>query len=103
MTESCFHKPGPLMFDGNVVENWKRFVQEYYVFITAACGNKSKKTQAYVLLNLAGGEAIEREKSFTYGEAESKDDPECLKQKFGEMCNPQVNVTMDSSVASPTI
>ena len=68
MAESCFHKPGPLVFDGNVSENWRRFVQEYDVFITAACSGKSKKIQAYILLNLAGGEAIEREKSFTYVE-----------------------------------
>ena len=66
MAESCFQKPGALIFDGNVAENWRRFVQEY-VFIALVCGNKSKKTQAYISLNLAGGEAIKREKSFTYG------------------------------------
>ena len=82
-----------LIFDGNVAESWRRFVQEYDVFIAAACGNKSKKTQAYILLNLAGGEVIEREKSFTYSEDESKEDPERLKQKFGELCNPQWNGT----------
>jgi hypothetical protein len=70
-------------------------VQEYEVFIAAACSTKPKKTHAYILLNLAGGEAIEREKSFTYGEGESKEDPECLKRKFGELCNPQANVTME--------
>ena len=95
MAEFCFHKPGPLIFDGNVAESWRRFVQEYEVFIAAACSTKPKKTQAYILLNLAGGEAIEREKSFTYGEGESKEDPECLKRKFGELCNPQANVTME--------
>jgi hypothetical protein len=72
MAEFCFHKPGPLIFDGNVAESWRRFVQEYEVFIAAACSTKPKKTQAYILLNLSGGEAIEREKSFTYGEGESK-------------------------------
>ena len=41
------------------------------------------------------GEAIEREKSFTYGEDETKEDPECLKRKFGELCNPQANITME--------
>ena len=70
-------------------------MQECDVFIAAACSTKPKKTQAYILLNLAGGEAIEREKSITYGESESKEDPECLKRKFGELCNPQANVTME--------
>ena len=68
MAESCFHKPGPLVFDGNVAANWRRLVLEYDVFIAAACSGKSKKIQAYILLNLVGGEAIEREKSFTYVE-----------------------------------
>ena len=78
MAESCFHKPGPLIFDGNIAENWRHFVQEYDVFIAAACSTKPKKTQTYILLNLGGGEAIEREKSFTYGEGESKENLECL-------------------------
>lgn len=65
------------------------------------------KTRAYILLNLAGPEAIERERSFVYaaavpGEngqilspAESREDPECLKRKFREVCNPQQNKTME--------
>ena len=95
MAESSFHSPGPLLFEGNVAKNWKRFVQEYDVFIAAACFGKSKKTQAYILLNLAGSEAIERERTFNYAEGESKEDPECLKRKFAELCNPQTNVTME--------
>ena len=75
-----------------MAESWRRFVQECDVFIAAACSSKPKKTQAYILLNLAGGEAIEREKSFTYGEGESKEDPEFLKRKFGELCNCSVGV-----------
>lgn len=70
---------------------------------------KPAKTRAYILLNLAGPEVIERERSFVYaaevrapGEngailtpAESREDPECLKRKFHEMCNPQQNKTME--------
>ena len=54
---------------------------------------QTKKTQVYILLNLARGEAIEWEKSFTHGKDESKEDPECL--KFGELCIPQTNVTLE--------
>ena len=32
MAESGFQKPGPLSFEGNVAENWRRFVQEYDIF-----------------------------------------------------------------------
>ena len=52
--------------------------------------------QAYILLNLAGSEAIERERSFSYeGEGENREDPECLKVKFAEICSPQTNITME--------
>ena len=71
MADSCFHKPGPLSFEGNVAENWRKFAQEYDIFIAAAHSNETKKVEAYILLNLAGGEAIERERSFCYSDEEN--------------------------------
>ena len=56
---------------------------------------KNNKIQAYILLNLAGGEAIKREKLFTYEESENKEATECLKWKIAEVWNPQTNVTME--------
>ncbi|CAL9695031.1 unnamed protein product [Knipowitschia caucasica] len=105
----CFRRPDPLVFDGNIAENWRVFEQEYDIFVAAAHSDKSARTRAYILLNLAGPEAIERERSFVYAAevrepgddgrvlapAESKEDPECLKRKFREMCNPQTNITME--------
>lgn len=108
MAES-FRRPDPLTFDGNIADNWRIFEQEYDIFIAAAHYDKPAKTRAYILLNLAGPEAIERERSFVYaaevrvpGEngailtpAESREDPECLNRKFREICNPQQNKTME--------
>lgn len=103
----CFRRPDPLSFDGNIADNWRIFEQDYDIFIAAAHHDKPAKTRAYILLNLAGPEAIERERSFVYaaavpGEngqilspAESREDPECLKRKFREVCNPQQNKTME--------
>ncbi len=105
----CFRRPDPLSFEGNVADNCRIFEQEYDIFIAAAHHDKPAKTRAYILLNLAGPEAIERERSFAYaaevrapGEngavltpAESREDPECLKRKFREICNPQQNKTME--------
>ncbi|XP_028443200.1 uncharacterized protein LOC114561391 [Perca flavescens] len=99
-----FRRPDPVVFDGNVAENWRIFEQEYDIFIAAAHSDKPAKTKAYILLNLAGPEAIERERSFVYAAevrapgggdgavvvpAESRENPECLKRKFREVCNPQ--------------
>lgn len=103
-----FRRPDPLIFDGNIAENWRKFELEFDIFIAAAHSDKPEKTKAYILLNLAGPEAIERERSFTYAPAllaadgqdvitpaESREDPECLKRKFREVCNPETNVTME--------
>lgn len=103
-----FCRPDPLIFDVNKAENWRKFELELDIFIAAAHSEKPDKTKAYILLNLARPEAIEREWSFTYapailaanGEdiatpAESREDPEGLKRKFREVCNLETDVTME--------
>ena len=47
-----------------------------------------------MLLNLAGREAIERSRTFEYAEGESMEDPDVLKRKFRELCEPKKNLTM---------
>lgn len=102
-----FRRPDPVVFDENVAENWRVFEREYDIFIAAAHYDKPARTRAYILLNIAGAEAIERERSFVYAAevldadgqvttpAESREDPECLKRKFREICTPQSNRTME--------
>lgn len=107
-----FRRPDPLLFNENIAENWRVFEREYDIFIAAAHYDKPAKTRAYILLNIAGPEAIEREHSVYAAEvrapgvdgapgvvitpAESREDPECLMAKFREICNPQHNSTLDS-------
>ena len=102
-----FRKPDPLRFDGNVAENWRIFELDFDIFIAAAHSSKTKKEQAYILLNIAGREAIEKSRSFTYKPAvtndegaivtpaEDKEDPDVLKKKFRELCSPQKNIIME--------
>ena len=61
-----FRRPDPLIFYENIAENWRIFERNYGIFIAAAHSDKSAKTQAYILLKIAGPEAIEQERSFTY-------------------------------------
>ena len=96
-----------LHLDGNVAENWRRFKQEYQIYIDAGYSDKPKKVQTMILLNLAGREAIEQEHSFVYKpeikaengtvtqEGETRDDPDTLLTKFEEICTPQKNVIME--------
>lgn len=106
-----FRRPDPLVFNENIAENWRIFEQEFDIFIAAAHGDKPRRTQAFIFLNLAGPEAIERERSFVYAQevsvpgendsvviitpAESREDPDCLKRKFREICAPHINITME--------
>lgn len=100
-------KPQPLSFEGNVAESWRTFETEFDIFIEAAYGDKNDRTRAYILLNLAGKEAIEKERTFTYAAeirnddnevvqaAENRESVATLKRKFRELCNPMTNVIME--------
>ncbi len=96
-----------------ILQSWRIFEQEFDIFIAAAHGDKPRRTQAFILLNLAGPEAIEREWSFVYAQemrvpsendsviitlAESREDPDCLKREFREICAPHINITMERQV-----
>ena len=106
MAES-FRKPAQISFEGNSADSWRIFQQEYDIYIQAAHQTASKRTQAFILLNLAGSEAIERERSFSYAPevkdadgnvttpAESRENPDTLKKKFKEICDPRTNVTLE--------
>jgi len=96
--------PEQLSFEGNVTENWRLFEQSFRIYAKAALKKKDNDVVAYTFLNLAGAEAIEREKTFVYAAekkdgdgtittaAENKEDVEVLIKKFAEICNPQSNV-----------
>ena len=100
-------KPDPLTFDGNKAEKWRIFKQEYEIYIEAMFSDKSQKARAMILLNLAGREAIELERSFVYKDEkkddkgtvvqakESRDDPKILIKKFEEICEPQRNTIIE--------
>ncbi|KAK7891131.1 hypothetical protein WMY93_023094 [Mugilogobius chulae] len=94
-----FRRPDPLVFEGDLAENWRVFEREYDIFIEAAHSGKPAKTKAYILLNLAGAEAIERERSFVYAAevrapgdggavlvpAESREDPEYTETRYAQI------------------
>ena len=91
---SVLRKPEFISFEGNCAENWRVFELEYDIYVEAAHPTAEAKTRAYILLNLAGKDAIERARSFTYTEGELKEDPVCLKEKFKALCEPKKNITI---------
>ena len=103
----ALRKPAPLSFEGSVAENWRNFESESDIFVEAAYSDKNDRTRAYILLNLAGKDAIEKAKTFTYAAevrnedgdtiqaAESRESVAVLKAKFHELCNPLTNVIIE--------
>ena len=91
---SSLRKPDPLSFEGNVAENWRSFVLDYDIYVKAAHPAANAATRAYILLNLAGKEAIERSRTFVYAQGESAENPDHLKAKFAALCEPRKNITL---------
>ena len=75
-----FAKPVKLEFEGNVAENFRRFSQQFEIYMSASgfdTKEVSKKKQAAILLNLAGEEAIEVYNTFTFDEGGDQDPEVC--------------------------
>ena len=101
-------KPEVLTFDGNVVENWRRFKQEYQIYIAAGYDDNPTQTKAMIVTEPYRQRIIEKERSFVYKpeikdnngtliqRAETRDDLDMLvKKKLEEICIPQKNVIME--------
>ena len=99
-------RPGPMCFDSNKAENWRVFKMEYEIYMEACYSTKSEKSKCMMLLNLAGRDAIELERSFVYTPGvpdengdmtpgESREDLQCLLSKFDEICEPRRNTIME--------
>ena len=98
--------PDPISFEGNVAESWREFETNFTIYRKAALKKCDADEVAYILLNLAGPEAVKRERTFTYkpevkegttvvSPGESREDPDCLISKFRELCSPKTNVIVE--------
>ncbi|KAL7382234.1 hypothetical protein ABVT39_019031 [Epinephelus coioides] len=60
-----------MQFDGNLVDNWKRFKQRFNIYLAASgAGGDDNKKKASILLHVIGGQALEIYNSFQLNEAE---------------------------------
>ena len=90
-----FHKPSALSFDGNTSENWRRFQQQYDIYLIASGSEKKDDTvKIAILLNFAGEDAIEVFNTFQFPEGDEKKLAEVFEQ-FERYCNPRKNVVFE--------
>lgn len=87
-----------MSFDGNISENWRRWIQQFKLYMCA--GEKDKKPeklQCALLLHCAGEQAQELYNTFTFADGEV-DGIEPLIKKFADYCTPRKNTTYERHV-----
>lgn len=86
--------PKPLLIEGNLSENFRRFKQSFEIY---ACANelssKKPEVQAAILLNLIGEDALDLYNTFNLSEADSKDFEKIL-SAFENYMDPRKNVVV---------
>ena len=91
-----FKPPGVLNLSGNLRENWRRWVQQFDLYLTASGKVKERENvQCAILLHLIGEDALEIYNTFTFAEGESRDEIEILKKKFEDYANPRKNTVFE--------
>jgi Arc/MetJ-type ribon-helix-helix transcriptional regulator len=90
-----FHKPSALCFNGNTSENWRRFKQQFQIYLVASGSeDKDDPIKIAILLNFAGEDAIEVFNTFEFSAGDDKKLDKVIEQ-FERYCNPRKNVVFE--------
>uniref|UniRef100_A0A1Y1KVT8 RNA-directed DNA polymerase n=1 Tax=Photinus pyralis TaxID=7054 RepID=A0A1Y1KVT8_PHOPY len=93
--ENYFKPPDPLVLDGNISENWKRFSQKFTLFSKATnLDSKDEDVQIACFLSLIGDDGLDLFNSFTFEAGKEKILAE-IQKKFDDQCAPQRNVIFE--------
>ena len=89
-----FKQPKNLVLSGNVCENWRRFRQNFEIFMKATQKDKlADDVKMAILLNIMGEEAVEVYNGFNLKEEEKKYDH--VIATFEKYCIPKKNVVFE--------
>ena len=92
---SFYRKPDSLVFDDDIAHRWNVFRRDFRHYVAIVHPGVSSAIKAWLLLNLAGSEALERSESFEYGPNEDPENLDCLLGKFNEMCDVPTNSILE--------
>ena len=97
MAESI-RQPDELVLSGNIAENWRKFKQEFELYMLAAgYDEKPSKQKIALLLHVARKQAIEVYNTFAFSE-EEEGEYQSVIGKFDAYCNPKKNETYEHYV-----
>ena len=95
--------PNSLSFEGNVSENWRRWIQQFRLYLNATGRDRKPDiVQCSTLLTVAGEDAVEIYNTFTFASGET-DKIEPLISKFHAYCIPKKNITFERHVFNTRI
>ena len=90
--------PKPLSFEGNVAENWRRWIQQFRLYHNATgFDKKPAQVQCSTLSTVAGEDALEIFNTFGLTDAD-KVKIDFVFRKFKEYCTPKKHVTYERHV-----
>ena len=89
--------PGPLLLQGNLSENWRKWKQRFEL---NGLNEKDEKVQAATLLHVVGEEALEIYNTFSWNEVGDKTK---VSLKFEDHCNPQKKSRGSGTCSTPGI
>ncbi len=86
--------PGELCLEGNLAENWRKWIQSFELFLIASeIGEKSEKVQCATFPHIAGEEARAIFNTFDFAKVGDEHKIDILKDKFKQYCEPRKNLT----------
>jgi hypothetical protein len=98
-----FERPGYLILDGNLKENWRKFKRAFDWYLEAKdLGKASDKRKVAIFLTVAGSEARELFATFTFEDGE-ENKYQVVIGKFEEHCKEEENETVERYKLRSTI
>ena len=89
------HTVGHSTLNGNISENWRKFKQEFELYMLAAgYDDKPPKQKIALLLHVARKQAIEVYNTFSFTQEEEQNYASVV-AKFDAYCNPKKNETYE--------
>lgn len=98
MEGSAAKIPKPMLLEGNIPENFRKFKQQLLIYLTATgLSEKSEEQRVAILLNIIGEECLEIFNNFTLTEEERKNFDKVLSE-FEKYMLPKKNLMYERFV-----
>ena len=91
--------PSPLNLQGNLKENWRRFQQQFEIYLSATqIKGKNEEVKSSTFLHVVGPDALEIYNTFTWENEGDEKKLSKIVEKFALYCNPKKNVAYERHI-----